>query len=224
MSVATRACTLVAAGLRCKPEEVLVCSTGLIGIPLSAEPFERGVPILVAERTADGGPAAARAIMTTDTHAKEALVTTKGLTVGGMAKGAAMLAPNMATMLAVITTDAPADPVVLRAALVHAVDESFNALSVDGCTSTNDTVIVLASGRSRTATLAQFTEALTEVCFDLASQMAGDAEGATKVVRLRVQRRVQRRRGEEGGAQSSGEPTGEVLVLRCRPVLGPDRE
>lgn len=209
-ATAERACALVAAGLRIAPHEVLVCSTGLIGIPLPTAPFESGIPALLAARTTDGGAAAARAIMTTDTYAKEAVVKGKGFTVGGMAKGAAMLAPNMATMLAVITTDVPADPVILKAALQKAVNRSFNAMSVDGCTSTNDTVIVLSNGRSRTATLAGFTEALTEVCVSLASQMVGDAEGATKVVTLRV---TGARSAEE--ARTAARRVAESQLVKC---------
>jgi glutamate N-acetyltransferase/amino-acid N-acetyltransferase len=103
-----------------------------------------------------------------------------------MAKGAAMLAPNMATMLAVLTTDADVEPMALQAMLAGAVDSSFNALSVDGCTSTNDTVIVLASGRSGSVDQQALTHALSDACTSLASQMAEDAEGATKVARVRV--------------------------------------
>jgi glutamate N-acetyltransferase/amino-acid N-acetyltransferase len=109
-----------------------------------------------------------------------------GFVVGGMAKGAAMLAPNMATMLAVLTTDAAADSATLKKVLVAGVDDSFNALVVDGCTSTNDTVLLLASGAAGPADPVALAEAVAEVCLDLASQMAGDAEGHTKVVRLRV--------------------------------------
>jgi glutamate N-acetyltransferase/amino-acid N-acetyltransferase len=110
----------------------------------------------------------------------------EGFTVGGMAKGAAMLAPDMATMLAVLTTDALVEPDLLRAALVAAVEDSFNALSVDGCTSTNDTVLVLASGRRAASAEGALVDALGRACGALAAQMAEDAEGATKVVRVRV--------------------------------------
>jgi len=177
----------VATALGCRAVEVLVCSTGLIGIPLPMPAVAAGVGPLVAARRAGGGPEAARAILTTDTVAKEVVVAGDGFTVGGMAKGAAMLAPDMATMLAVLTTDAAAEPGELRAALAAAVESSFNRLTVDGCTSTNDTVIVLASGRA-TATVAPggLAEALAEACGSLAAQMAADAEGATKVVRVRV--------------------------------------
>ena len=181
-------CDAVARGLGCPGEEVLVCSTGLIGIPLPMEAVAAGVAPLLAARRADGGSDAAMAILTTDTVAKEVEVAGDGFTVGGMAKGAAMLAPNMATMLAVLTTDAAADPAELHAALDAAVETSFNRLSVDGCTSTNDTVIVLAGGRSGVTPSRQaLTEALAEACGSLAAQMAADAEGATKVVEVRVQ-------------------------------------
>jgi glutamate N-acetyltransferase / amino-acid N-acetyltransferase len=182
--VAEATCGLVAAELGCRPEEVLVCSTGLIGIPLPMAPIAAGVgPLVAARRAGEGGDEAAHAIMTTDTVAKQTLVRGDGFVVGGMAKGAAMLAPDMATMLAVLTTDAVAEPAALRAALAAAVATTFNALSVDGCTSTNDTVLVLASGRSGAAL---DPDALTVACRDLAQQMAADAEGATKVVTVEV--------------------------------------
>src|SRR3954470_13708788 len=183
---AERMCAVTAEHLGCQPGHVLVCSTGLIGIPLPIAVIEAGIPGLVSGRQADGGALAATAIMTTDTMRKETLVEGDGFTVGGMAKGAAMLAPNMATMLAVLTTDAEVDPAALQKALQRAVDLSFNTLSVDGCTSTNDTVIVLASGRAGPASEADVADALKYACIGLAEQMAGDAEGATNVVRVRV--------------------------------------
>jgi glutamate N-acetyltransferase/amino-acid N-acetyltransferase len=193
---AEQMCRLTADGLGCRQTEVLVCSTGLIGIPLPIDTIVHGIPGLVERRAPDKGLEAAEAIMTTDTHPKQVVVknvksvkrvNSPGFTVGGMAKGAAMLAPNMATMLAVLTTDAVADPPILKRALSEAVRRSFNELSVDGATSTNDTVIVLASGRSNVLPDERdLTEALWEACADLAGQMAEDAEGGTKVVRIRV--------------------------------------
>ena len=176
----------VAHALGCEPAEVLVCSTGLIGIPLPMEPLLAGVPALVAALAADGGPDAAEAIMTTDTVAKEVVVDGDGFLVGGIAKGAAMLAPNMATMLAVLTTDAEAPPEVLQAALRAGVGSSFNVMSVDGCTSTNDTVLLFASGAAGPVDEGVLFDAVAEACADLARQMVGDAEGATKVVEVRV--------------------------------------
>jgi glutamate N-acetyltransferase/amino-acid N-acetyltransferase len=186
--VAEATCAAAARALGCRTEEVLVCSTGLIGIPLDLGPIERAMPALMAARRADGGDEAARAIMTTDTHPKQTGQVGDGFVIGGMAKGAAMLAPNMATMLAVLTTDAAVDAAELRAHLSAAVASTFNTLTVDGCTSTNDTVIVLArpgAGATR-PDAKQFGDALERACRDLAEQMAGDAEGATKVVRVVV--------------------------------------
>lgn len=185
---AKRMCDEVARQLSIPPEQVLVCSTGLISIPLPIEVIEAGIPNLTQSLGATDLSAsdAATAIMTTDTHPKTSVVESTGFVVGGMAKGAAMLAPNMATMLAVLTTDAEASPDELKAALVAALPVSFNALSVDGATSTNDTVILMASGRAGRVDSKALHEAVATVCADLAGQMAGDAEGATKVVRLWV--------------------------------------
>ncbi len=185
---AERMCAAVADHLALPVESVLVCSTGLIGIPLPIDTIEAGIPALMAARaaTAEAGAAAAEAICTTDTHRKEAVARAGAATVGGMAKGAAMLAPNMATMLAVLTTDAAASPEVLKRVLRAGVAESFNVLTTDGCTSTNDTVILLANGLAGPVPEDQLAAAVAEVCMSLASQMAGDAEGATKVVRLEV--------------------------------------
>ena len=186
---AERMCGLVALGLGVPDDHVLVCSTGLIGIPLPMTPVERGIPALVAARATgpEAAVAAATAIMTTDTVRKEAVVVGDGFTVGAMAKGAAMLAPDMATMLAVLTTDAACEPAVLGAALGRAVAGSFNTLTVDGCTSTNDTVLVLAGGRSGASpSVEALGEALGEACRQLAEAMAADAEGASKVFRVVV--------------------------------------
>jgi glutamate N-acetyltransferase/amino-acid N-acetyltransferase len=180
-------CAAVAAELGCAPEEVLVCSTGLIGYRLPMDAVLAGVPKLAAALDPAGGADAAEAIRTTDTHRKETAIDGPGFLVGGMAKGAAMLAPNMATMLAVLTTDAAVEPAALVEALRAGVAESFNSMSVDGCTSTNDTVILLASGEAGPpADLQRFREAVAAACLDLATQMVGDAEGHTKVVEVRV--------------------------------------
>lgn len=189
---AEQMCALTAGGLGCEAADVLVCSTGLIGIPLPIDKVAAGIPVAVAARAAGAGAgeAAATAMMTTDTHRKEVVVPGRGFTVGGMAKGAAMLAPDMATMLAVLTTDAAVEPAMLRRALRDAVARSFNQMTVDGCTSTNDTVIVLASGKTTATSAAttelELTDALWEACADLAGQMVADAEGGSKVVRVRV--------------------------------------
>ena len=167
----------------------LVCSTGLIGIPLPIERIEAAAGDLrvALDDDAEAGLTAARAIMTTDTHPKEARCSVGGAVVGGMAKGAAMLHPDMATMLAVVTSDVDLPAHDLQAALGTAVDRTFNRLCTDGCMSTNDTVLLLASGDSGVSPpLAEFSAALTEVCASLAEQMAADAEGSTRVVTVRV--------------------------------------
>ena len=183
---ALRMCELTGKGLGVASTDVLVCSTGLIGLPLPMAPIESGVPQLCAALDASGGAEAARAMMTTDTVPKEALARAGAANVGGMAKGAAMLSPAMATMLAVLTTDAAVEPDALQRALADAVADTFDCLSVDGCRSTNDTVLVLANGRAGAVSRHELTDAMTAVCGSLAEQMARDAEGASKFVRVRV--------------------------------------
>jgi glutamate N-acetyltransferase/amino-acid N-acetyltransferase len=209
---ARRLCSTVAAGIGAATEEVLVCQTGLIGIPFPIEVVEPRLPDIVATRSAgaEASGRASRAILTTDTVPKEVLVPGSGFTVGGMAKGAAMLAPNMATMLAVLTTDASCDAATLHHALQRAVDGSFNMITVDGCTSTNDTVLVLASGRAATPTAVALTDALAEACGSLAQQMVGDAEGATKVAHVRV-------RGAESdaAAHTAARKVADSMLVQC---------
>ena len=176
----------LAAELGCAPHHVLMCSTGLIGNRLPVEAIAASLPTLAAARSPQGAVDAAEAILTTDTHRKETVVQGDGWVVGGMAKGAAMLSPKMATMLAVLTTDAAVDAADLQVALREGVAHSFNALSVDGCQSTNDTVLLLASGRAGAPDPAAFRDAVAAACLHLAEQMAGDAEGATKLVRVHV--------------------------------------
>jgi glutamate N-acetyltransferase/amino-acid N-acetyltransferase len=187
----------VAAQLGCAAQDVAVCSTGLIGVRLPVQRLSAGVAAAAAALRPAGGADAAGAIMTTDTHPKTATVSVQGVTVSGMAKGAGMLAPGLATMLAVITTDADAAPATLDAALRSAVSGTFDRLDSDGCMSTNDTVLVLASGASgrlvgRDLDEAAFTEALTAVCGDLALQLLADAEGASKQIEIRVRGAVSR--------------------------------
>jgi glutamate N-acetyltransferase / amino-acid N-acetyltransferase len=185
---AEQMCALAAGAIGAEPDAVLVCSTGLIGYALPMDALHAGMPAVAAARGAAPaqGIAAAEAIMTTDTRRKETVVRGAGFVVGGMAKGAAMLAPDMATMLAVLTTDAEVDPGTLRDVLQAGVADSFNAMTIDGCTSTNDTVLLLANGRAGAPDPAAFAAAVAEACLDLATQMVGDAEGHTKVVKVRV--------------------------------------
>ena len=191
--VAKEMCSLVAAPLGVGTEEVLVCSTGLIGIPMSIDPIAAGIPGLVANLGTDvtAGESAAQAILTTDTVRKESFISSNGFCVGAMAKGAAMLAPAMATMLAVIVTDAVATPDLLKQALAYGVRDSFNMLLVDGAMSTNDTVLLLANGSSNVNTNTKsrataFMDAIGETCAQLSVAMAADAEGATKLATIVV--------------------------------------
>lgn len=167
--------------------EVAVCSTGLIGERLPMPAVLTGVTAAARALSRDGGSAAAEAIMTTDTRPKAVAVRRQGFTVGGMAKGAGMLAPSLATMLCVLTTDAVASRAALDAALRAAVRVTFDRLDSDGCTSTNDSVLLLASGASGVEpTVAELTEAVTAACADLARGLLADAEGATKDVAIEV--------------------------------------
>ena len=170
-------------------QDVLVCSTGLIGQRLRMDLLLPGVEAAVAELGEDEGSAlaAAEAIRTTDTVSKTAQASGRGFTIGGIAKGAGMLAPGMATMLAVITTDAELDPSTLDAALREAVRVSFDRADSDGCMSTNDTVVAMASGAHPEAGAhdeEEFRAALTEVCRDLAAQLIADAEGAAHEIAI----------------------------------------
>ncbi len=176
----------VADGLGVSAGDVLVCSTGLIGDQLPLGKVLAGVAAAVAS-LGDHGEDASRAIMTTDSKPKRSVRKGAGYTVGGMAKGAGMLAPGLATMLVVITTDADLPSHVLDAALRSATRVSFDRLDSDGCMSTNDQVSLLASGASGVAPdQAAFTAVLTEVCLDLAEQLQGDAEGASHDIRIEV--------------------------------------
>ncbi len=188
-----RTAELTAYALRCQPDQVLVLSTGVIGRPLPMDTITQGVAILASPAAHVGAGHAAQAIMTTDTRPKIASHTfahSGGIvTIAGMCKGAGMIHPNMATMLAVVTTDARVEPAVLDTALRYAADRSFNRISVDGDTSTNDTLLLLASGASGVqigADDAAFLAALRAVCTDLARQVARDGEGATRLVELQV--------------------------------------
>jgi glutamate N-acetyltransferase/amino-acid N-acetyltransferase len=208
-----RLCAAVAAGIGASsPDEILACQTGLIGIPFPIEVVEPWLPGIVATLGSDvpSSSGAARAIMTTDTVPKEVVVHGDGFTVGGMAKGAAMLAPNMATMLAVCTTDAVVEPDVLDKALREAVAATFNTITVDGCTSTNDTVLVLASGTAGTPTPTALTDALTEACRSLAEQMVDDAEGATKVAHVRVRGAL-----SDEAAHIAARKVADSLLVQC---------
>ena len=179
----------VAALLGCGAGEVAVCSTGLIGERLPMDRLLDGVDKAAAGLDRAGGDTAAEAIRTTDTVRKTTVVARGGVTVGGMAKGAGMLAPGLATMLCVLTTDAVASAGVLDAALREAVRLTFDRVDTDGCMSTNDTVLLLASGASGVELAPHDLAAMVhEACDDLARQLVADAEGATKDIVIHVRR------------------------------------
>ncbi|HYI59336.1 MAG TPA: bifunctional glutamate N-acetyltransferase/amino-acid acetyltransferase ArgJ [Microlunatus sp.] len=181
------ASALQATGHDVGPIDVAVCSTGLIGIRLPMDKITAAIPGLVDGLSADGGSAAAEAIMTTDTVTKQTVVQRDGWSVGGMAKGAAMLAPGLATMLVVITTDAVVEANSLRDQLAAATRVSFDRVDSDGCMSTNDTVLLLSSGASGVAPdAAELTTAVTEACTDLALQLVADAEGSSHTITIDV--------------------------------------
>ncbi len=178
------------------PDLVLVCSTGVIGRQLPMDKIKNGIGIANRALSVNGGHDAALAIMTTDTHPKEVAITlntSAGIVkIGGVAKGSGMIAPNMATMLSVITTDAQIDPEILQNILSRVVDRTYNCVTVDGDTSTNDTVLMLASGVTNirleqgTRDLAIFEDGLLKLATELAKMIARDGEGATKLVEITV--------------------------------------
>lgn len=204
LDVARDTCEIVAQVVGCETDEVLVASTGVIGVPLDIAPFETGVPAAMDALSRAGGADAARAIMTTDTHPKEYAVTYESssleyvgatFTVGGMCKGSGMIMPHMATMIALITTDAPVAPAVVHELLASTVNQTFNKVTVDSDTSTNDTCIMLASGAAApgAALIEPGTDAYDElaravyvVCEALARAIAADGEGASKLVTVTV--------------------------------------
>jgi glutamate N-acetyltransferase/amino-acid N-acetyltransferase len=193
-------------------EEVLVLSTGVIGARLPLDRVLAGLPKAVEALSPEGGAGAAEAILTTDTHRKEALAKGPGFTVGGVAKGSGMIHPNLATMLAVVTTDYPLEPGEAIELLRPAVEASFNSISVDGECSTNDAVVLLANGESGarrdTASDQAFVNALRSVCADLAGQIVADGEGVTVVAEIEV-----------GGAASDKEAKAIARRIATSPLV-----
>ena len=195
-----------------EPEQVLVLSTGVIGVPLPMAKLLSGLEVAAGGLSPAGGADAAEAILTTDSGPKQAAVTRDGFTVGGMAKGAGMIHPCLATMLAVVTTDYPLAPDEADAFLRPAVAQSFNRISVDGECSTNDAVVLLANGAAGvardSATDASFGAALREVCADLSGQIVADGEGATVVLEIDV-----------AGAASEAEATAIARRIATSPLV-----
>lgn len=197
IEIAEAMAALTAEKLNLNPEDIVIASTGVIGQPLSLEPIRNGMDELVAKLSTDGGHEAALGIMTTDTVAKEVAVefTAGGKTcrIGGIAKGSGMIHPNMATMLVFITTDAAISPAMLQKALSGDIQNTFNMISIDGDTSTNDMVTVLANGMAGNAEITAegedftaFMQALNTVTVALCRMIAGDGEGATKLLECKV--------------------------------------
>ncbi len=228
---AQRMCELSAAALGLATEDVLVCSTGVIGVTLPMAAIEAGIPKVAQARAADGGQAAAEAIMTTDTvpksYAVEVEVGGKAIRVGGMAKGAGMIAPNMATMLSVVTTDAAVEAGLLQQLLLRAVRRSFNCITVDGDMSTNDTVIVLANGAAGAPLLEEgsgdvevFYAALEEVCRQLARKIARDGEGATKLIEISVRNGRSEAEARQVGLSVANSSLVKTAVFGCDPNWG----
>ncbi len=195
---ARKTASIVADYFNCDVQEVLIASTGVIGVRLDLAKLESGIRTATAELSRANGARVAEAIMTTDTRPKRAgkslRLGGRPVTIAGVAKGAGMIHPNMATLLSFVTTDAAISKSALQAALKIAVSQSFNRISVDGDTSTNDTLAILANGAAENPPIAKangsdfdlFTRALTEVCRDLAIQVARDGEGAKKLITIRV--------------------------------------
>ncbi|MEQ3364170.1 bifunctional glutamate N-acetyltransferase/amino-acid acetyltransferase ArgJ [Raoultibacter massiliensis] len=203
LEAARETASMAAEEIGCPEDEVLVASTGVIGVHLPIAPFEEHLPDAVGSLSVSGGHDAAAAIMTTDTFPKEYAVTYESeaegfsgmrVTIGGMAKGSGMIMPNMATMISVLTTDAPLAPEDAYRALQKAVSASFNKVTVDSDTSTNDSCYLLASGKAsgaptepiEGAAFDEFTRALTHVCSTLARDLASDGEGATRLITVQV--------------------------------------
>ena len=193
------------------PTDVAICSTGLIGERLAIDELLAGVDAAVPLLSPAGADEAARAIMTTDSRPKQSMVSVDGVTVGGMAKGAGMLAPGLATMLALVTTDAEATPEVLDRVLRSATSRTFDRVDSDGCMSTNDTVLLLASGASGVALdEAVLGAAVEQVCADLARQLVDDAEGASKTVAVTVTRAA-----DEQDALAAARAVARSNLLKC---------
>jgi glutamate N-acetyltransferase / amino-acid N-acetyltransferase len=212
-----RTAELVADAIGVGAVDVAVCSTGLIGVRLPMGKLTAGINNLVPMLTDDGGQAAAEAIMTTDSVPKQSSFADEGWSVGGMAKGAGMLAPGLATMLVVLTTDAVVDQELLHDQLASACMRSFDRIDSDGCMSTNDTVILMSSGASGVRPGAtDFQAALNETCHDLAQQLLADAEGAAHNIAIEV-----RHAASEEDAVQVGRAIARNNLFKCA-IFGQD--
>jgi glutamate N-acetyltransferase/amino-acid N-acetyltransferase len=205
----------------CKPSEIFISSTGVIGRPLPVDKICGAIPALLSTMNPQGADAFSRAIMTTDTVPKVAASEVAGVRMLGFAKGSGMIHPNMATMLSYVLTDAKIDFAALDKALRYAVDRSFHSITVDGDTSTNDTVAVLANGASGVTPSAEaFTAQLTEVCQTLAKAIARDGEGATKFVELIIEGAPSDEAAREIGRTIARSPLVKTAIYGCDPNWG----
>ena len=226
---AERVCAAAGKALGCRPEDVVVAATGVIGQTLNVAVIEQGMPELcaAAAHTAAGSDAAAHAIMTTDTVKKELAVETviggKTVRMGGIAKGSGMIHPNMGTMLCFLTTDCAISSEMIKSALLETVQVSFNRISVDGDTSTNDTCCVLANGLAGNPVITEkgpdydaFVEALRALCVELAKKMASDGEGATHLITCTVTGAGSEQSAETVAKSVIGSALGIWLILKFR--------
>ena len=208
---------IVSESLGISSSDTFICSTGLIGVRLPMDKIESGVALAVSNLNSDDWDGAANAIMTTDSKPKIARSSIEGISFIGIAKGAGMLAPSLATMLCVLATDAIVDSKELKQALDYATEQTFDRIDSDGCTSTNDTVLVMASGSSGVKiSLESLKEHLVEVCASLAHQLISDAEGHTKIISVRVINAV-----NENDAVSVGRACARNNLLKCA-IFGED--
>jgi glutamate N-acetyltransferase/amino-acid N-acetyltransferase len=215
---------LAAERLELSEEDVLVASTGVIGHRLPMERIAEGVQDIVLSK--EGGHDLAKAIMTTDTYPKEVAMSADGrFTIGGIAKGSGMIHPDMGTMLAFLTTDADIESSLLEKSLRRAVDQSFNMVTIDGDTSPNDTVIILANGaagsvREGSEEEEQFQALLMEACTYLARRIAGDGEGATRLIEVRVEKALNLNDARAAARTIAGSPLVKTAVHGCDPNWG----
>ena len=208
---------IVSESLGISSSDTFICSTGLIGVRLPMDKIESGVALAVSNLNSDDWDGAANAIMTTDSKPKIARSSIEGISFIGIAKGAGMLAPSLATMLCVLATDAIVDSKELKQALYYATEQTFDRIDSDGCTSTNDSVLVMASGSSGVKISLEILKAhLVEVCASLAHQLISDAEGHTKIISVRVINAV-----NENDAVSVGRACARNNLLKCA-IFGED--
>ncbi|UCG18895.1 MAG: bifunctional glutamate N-acetyltransferase/amino-acid acetyltransferase ArgJ [Thiotrichales bacterium] len=232
MQAASDSCAIAARLVGCAPEEVLPFSTGVIGELLPVAPFETGVPLAIAELSATGWPAAARGIMTTDIVPKAVSrkldIDGHAVTITGIAKGSGMIHPNMATMLGYVATDAAVSLPLLQKMLSDATDDSFNSITVDGDTSTNDACTLTATGRSslpeitdvHSSAYAQLSEAVTQVLTELATMIVRDGEGATKFMSIVVEEAATKAEAKQVGFTIAHSPLVKTAFFASDPNWG----